>query len=292
MQTIDLRELEKLNMLKLSIKRSLSQGEGLRRSSAKGRSAEFSGYREYIPGDDMRYVDWNAFARLDKLYIKEFMEEKEGRVNIYLDTSRSMEFGEKLKSTLMSELTESISYIASSGRDSVFITDLANPTYTFKVPSGKQGVGTLRKWLEGIHPGNEVKSINLKESLKKAIRGRGGLAFVISDFMDEGFLDAESDILKLFGYHGMEVILLHVMSQEELEIDEDGAFQLIDSEEETKEVRLTLDKYSIRDYKKTLEKYMRDIEDKARAAGGKYVLCSTGESISKLIFESMRDVFL
>ena len=124
MQTIDLRELEKLNMLKLSIKRSLSQGEGLRRSSAKGRSAEFSGYREYIPGDDMRYVDWNAFARLDKLYIKEFMEEKEGRVNIYLDTSRSMEFGEKLKSTLMSELTESISYIASSGRDSVFITDL------------------------------------------------------------------------------------------------------------------------------------------------------------------------
>ena len=78
MQTIDLRELEKLNMLKLSIKRSLSQGEGLRRSSAKGRSAEFSGYREYIPGDDMRYVDWNAFARLDKLYIKEFMEEKRG----------------------------------------------------------------------------------------------------------------------------------------------------------------------------------------------------------------------
>ena len=267
MQTIDLRELEKLNMLKLSIKRSMSQGEGLRRSSAKGRSAEFSGYREYIPGDDMRYVDWNAFARLDKLYIKEFMEEKERRVSIYLDTSRSMEFGEKLKSTLMSELTESLSYIASSGRDSVYITDLANPTYTFKVPSGKQGVGTLRKWLDSIHPGEVVKSINLKESLKKAV-------------------------LKLFGYHGMEVTLLHVLSQEELEIDDDGAFQLIDSEEESKEVRLTLDRYSIRDYKKALDNYMRSIEEKARAAGGRYVLCSTGENVHKLLFESMRDLFI
>lgn len=292
MQTIDLRELEKLNMLKLSIKRSMSQGEGLRRSSAKGRSAEFSGYREYIPGDDMRYVDWNAFARLDKLYIKEFMEEKEGRVSIYLDTSRSMEFGEKLKSTLMSELTESLSYIASSGRDSVYITDLANPTYTFKVPSGKQGVGNLRKWLDSIHPGEVVKSINLKESLKKAVRGRGGIAFVISDFMDEGFLEAETDILKLFGYHGMEVTLLHVLSQEELEIDDDGAFQLIDSEEESKEVRLTLDRYSIRDYKKALDNYIRSIEEKARAAGGRYVLCSTGENVHKLLFESMRDLFI
>ena len=90
MQTMDIRGLERYRRLHLNIRRSLSQGEGTRRSSSKGRSAEFSGYREYIPGDDMRYVDWNAYARLDKLYIKEFMEEREGRVNIYLDTSRSM----------------------------------------------------------------------------------------------------------------------------------------------------------------------------------------------------------
>ena len=120
MQTIDLHELERLRGLKLNIRRTLSYNEGARRSSSKGRSAEFSGYREYIPGDDMRYVDWNAYARLDKLYIKEYMEEREGRVNIYLDTSRSMEFGEKLKSTLMAELTEAISYVALSGRDSVW----------------------------------------------------------------------------------------------------------------------------------------------------------------------------
>ena len=288
MQTINLRELEKLNTLRLNIRRSMSQGEGLRRSSAKGRSAEFSGYREYVPGDDMRYVDWNAYARFDKMYIKEFMEEKEGRVSIYLDTSKSMDFGEKLKSTLMAELTEAISYIASTSRDSVFVTDLSNPTYTFKVPNGNQGVGNLKRWLEGIQTGS---SINLRDALKRAVRGRGGVAFVISDFMDEGFLGAEEEILRLFGYHGMQVNLLHVMSKEELEIEEDGAFQLIDSENENKEIRLTLDKYSIRDYKKALENYTRQINEKAKVAGAGYVLCSTGERLHKLVFEDMRFMF-
>lgn len=289
MQTIDLRELEKLNTLRLNIKRSMSQGEGLRRSSAKGRSAEFSGYREYVPGDDMRYVDWNAFARFDKLYIKEFMEEKEGRVSIYLDTSKSMDFGEKLKSTLMAELTEAISYIAVSGRDSVYVTDLANPANTLRIPNGNQGIAVLKKWLTDI---NTSGKINLKDSLKRAVRGRGGMAFLISDLMDESFLEDEEDILKLFSFHNMKLSFLHVMSREELEIEDDGAYQLIDSEEETKEIRLTLDRKTIADYKKALDEYIRKVTDRAQIAGANYILCSTGESLQKIIFEKMKILFM
>lgn len=289
MQTIDLRELEKLNTLRLNIKRSMSQGEGLRRSSAKGRSAEFSGYREYVPGDDMRYVDWNAFARFDKLYIKEFMEEKEGRVSIYLDTSKSMDFGEKLKSTLMAELTEAISYIAVSGRDSVYVTDLANPANTLRIPNGNQGIVVLKKWLTDI---NTSGKINLKDSLKRAVRGRGGMAFLISDLMDESFLEDEEDILKLFSFHNMKLSFLHVMSREELEIEDDGAYQLIDSEEETKEIRLTLDRKTIADYKKALDEYIRKVTDRAQIAGANYILCSTGESLQKIIFEKMKILFM
>jgi uncharacterized protein (DUF58 family) len=266
----------------------MSQGEGLRRSSSKGRSAEFSGYREYVLGDDMRYLDWNAYARFDKMYIKEFMEEKEGRVNIYIDTSKSMDFGERLKSTLLSELTEAISYIASTGRDSVYVTDLSTPTSTFKVPGGGRGVGILKHYLEGIQPSG---SVNLKDSLKRAVRGRGGVAFIISDFMDEGFLDSEEDILKLYGYHGMKVTLIQVLSREELEVEEDGAFQLIDSENEDSNVRLTLDRYSIRDYKRSLDAYMRNISEKAKKVGADYVLCSTKDSVSKLLFEKLQFLF-
>ena len=289
METLNLKELEQLNTLRLNIRRSMSQGEGLRRSSAKGRSAEFSGYREYVPGDDTRYVDWNAYARFDKLYIKEFMEEKEGRVSIYLDTSKSMDFGEKKKSTLMAELAEIISFSATSGRDSVYVTDLAFPTNTFKVPVGSLGVATLKTWLEKTEVNGKI---DLMSSLKKAVKGRGGVAIVISDFMDEGFLANETDILRLFDYHGMKTTLIHVLSREEMEIEDDGSFQYIDSEDDDREVRITLDKYSIRDYKKALEDYSKNIYTKAKAAGGNYILCSTADPIKKLIYENLRFLFL
>ena len=188
MQTIEIQELEALRNLKLNIKRTVSYNEGFRRSNAKGRSAEFSGYREYIPGDDMRYVDWNAYARLDKLYIKEYMEEREGRVNIYLDTSRSMQF-----------------------------------------------------------------------ALKKSLRTGGGLSFIISDFMDEDFLSQEEEILRLMNYRKMEVRLLQILSKEEMEVERTGSFRFIDSEDETKDVKLTLDRSVIKEYKAALDKYINDI---------------------------------
>lgn len=85
---------DKLNTLKMSLNMRLNQGmSGIRKSSAKGSSVEFSDFREYMMGDDIRRIDWNAYGRTDKLYIKQFMEEKEGIFQIFIDTKRSMEFG-------------------------------------------------------------------------------------------------------------------------------------------------------------------------------------------------------
>ena len=289
METLDLRELEKLNNLHIQINRSLSQGEGGRRSAEKGRSAEFSGYREYIPGDDMRYVDWNAYARFDKLFIKEYMEEREGRVSIFLDTSKSMDFGQKLKSTLMAELCQAIAYIAGTGRDSVYVTDLAEPGATLRVPKGRQGVPVLAGWLKRKPVAGRI---DLATSLRYAIKGRGGVAYVISDLMDENFLANQDEIQKLFLYHSMKVTFLHVLSKEELEIDDIGAYQLIDSEDDTKDVRLTLDRRTVGNYQKALEDYKNRIKANAAAAGAAYVLCSTGDPLQKIIFEDMRALFI
>ena len=289
MQTIELSELEKLKTLKLNIGRSLSLGEGMRRSSAKGRSAEFSGYREYIPGDDMRYVDWNAFARFDKLFIKEFMEEKEGRVSIYLDTSRSMDFGKKLKSTLMAELTESISYIASTGKDMVYVTDLCDIKRNIRVPNGNTGVGYLKRWLTDTSVQGRV---DILDSLKRSIKGRGGIAFLISDLMDEQFLENEDEILRLFAFHNTKLIILHILSKEELEIDEVGAFQLIDSEDESRDIKLTLDRVTVGQYQKALETYIRKVEEKAKAAGMGYQLCSTGDALREILFVKLRELYV
>ncbi|HBZ03058.1 MAG TPA: hypothetical protein DEO83_04520 [Lachnospiraceae bacterium] len=281
METIDLQELEALRNVKLNIRRSCLYNEGFRRSNAKGRSAEFSGYREYIPGDDMRYVDWNAFARLDKLYIKEYMEEREGRVNIYLDTSRSMQFGSRLKSTLMAELTQAISYIALSARDSVYVTDLARPAAPLKVPHGNLGVKMLQKWLEDITPDGRI---SLTDALKKSIRSGSGMSFIISDFMDESFLMEEEELLRLMNYRRMEVRLIHILSKEELEVERTGSFRFIDSEDETKDVKLTLDRSVIKEYKAALDKYINDISALAIKYGAVYKLCSSDEPLRQTIY--------
>ena len=288
MQTMDIRGLERYRRLYLNIRRSLSQGEGTRRSSSKGRSAEFSGYREYIPGDDMRYVDWNAYARLDKLYIKEFMEEREGRVNIYLDTSRSMEFGEKLKSTLMAELTAIISFIAISGRDAVYVTNLADISKTIKVQPGKNGMVILDRWLRDQKPSVRI---NIGESLKKAHRTRGGMTFIMSDFMDEEFASVEADVLKYFRFFGTEVMLIHILSKEELEIDMNGAYRFVDSEDESKDVRLSLDRRTIGEYNEALSNYIKLLKVNAAKAGASYVLCNTNENVETIVYEKLKMVF-
>ena len=288
MQTMDIRGLERYRRLHLNIRRSLSQGEGTRRSSSKGRSAEFSGYREYIPGDDMRYVDWNAYARLDRLYIKEFMEEREGRVNIYLDTSRSMEFGEKLKSTLMAELTEIISYIAISGRDAVYVTNLSDISKTIKVQPGKNGMVILDRWLRDQKPSVRI---NIGESLKKAHRTRGGMTFIMSDFMDEEFASVETDILKYFRFFGSEVMLIHILSKEEMEIDMNGAYRFVDSEDENKDVRLSLDRRTIGEYNEALSNYIKLLKVNAAKAGASYVLCNTNENVETIVYEKLKIVF-
>ena len=284
MQTLDLRELEGLGRLQFNIKRSQSMGEGVRRSARKGRSAEFSGYREYMPGDDTRYVDWNAYARFDKLYIKEYMEEREGRIDVFLDTSRSMEFGSKLKSTLMAELTEVISYIGVNGKDSVYVSDMANPVNPFRVPSSLNGSAQLAKWLQKI----ECKgSVDINTSVRKMTRGRGGLTFIISDFMDEKFIEGLEDTLRLLNSRNITPVLLQILSEEEMNIDDIGAYQFIDSEDESKDVRLTLDRQTIRDYKSALQDYTRNIEKISKSGGAGYILCSTADSLQKIVYEKM-----
>ena len=289
MESIDIRSLERLRNLHLNIKRSFSVNEGKRRTSRKGRSAEFSGYREYIPGDDMRYVDWNAYARLDKMYIKEYMEEREGRVNILLDTSKSMDFGEHLKSTLMSELTLALSYIASNGKDAVYVTDLGNVSNTFRVPSGNNGLLMLKKWLENV----QVKgSVNISDSIKRINIGRGGSVFILSDFMDENFADRERDIIKYLQYKNMEVSFVHILSEEEVNIDLTGAYDFYDSENEGANVRVTLDTQTISQYEKALDNYIKKIKTNALSSGATYYLCTTKDTFDKVIFETMRTIFI
>ncbi len=113
---------ENLNALKLNMQIPLDKGmSGGRKSRAKGSSVEFSDFREYMYGDDIRRIDWNAYGRMDKLFVKLFMEEKEGVFRVFVDGSKSMDFGKMNKSVHGRRIAAAIAYVVLNHLDRLYI---------------------------------------------------------------------------------------------------------------------------------------------------------------------------
>ena len=122
-----LRRLEQFQLL--ATRRAKSSSKGERRSRARGQSVEFADYRTYVHGDDFRYLDWNLYGRLERLFLKLYEEERELPVRIFLDASQSMTFGEPPKFHFARQVAAAIGYVALSGFDRVSVIpfpDVAN----------------------------------------------------------------------------------------------------------------------------------------------------------------------
>src|SRR5260370_32426215 len=114
-----LRRLEQFQLL--AARRAKSSAKGERRSRARGQSVEFADYRNYVHGDDFRYLDWNLYGRLERLFLKLYEEERELPVRIFLDASESMTFGEPRKFDFARQVAAAIGYVALSGFDRVSV---------------------------------------------------------------------------------------------------------------------------------------------------------------------------
>src|SRR6266545_6881840 len=119
-----LRRLEQFQLL--AQRRAKSAAKGERRSRARGQSVEFADHRNYVPGDDFRYIDWNLYGRLDKLFLKLYEEERELPVRIFLDASESMTFGEPRKFDFARQVAAAIGYVALCGFDRVSVIPFPN----------------------------------------------------------------------------------------------------------------------------------------------------------------------
>lgn len=183
---LDAKFYDSLRGLRLAVGHKSSMNlSGNRKSVQKGTSAEFSDFREYLPGDDIRRIDWNAYGRLDRLYIKEYMEEKEALISILIDTSSSMDYGTKKKSELARELAAALAYMGLNNMDRVAVYDMQRMHQPFVVRGGKKAFPRLAGWLEQCSFDGQV---DIGEAVRK-LPGRGqGAAIIISDFLQESFL--------------------------------------------------------------------------------------------------------
>lgn len=289
---LDAAFFDRLSKLRLSMGYRTSMNlTGNRKSIQKGSSMEFSDFREYMPGDDIRRIDWNAYGRLDRLYVKEYMEEKEAVVSILIDTSASMDYGTKKKSELACKLSAAFSYMGLNDMDRVVLYDMRRMHLPFVAEGGKRALPRIADWLGQCS--FEGAADIAKAAGELPMKGPG-VTILISDFLQEAFLNQEQEslqkLLRFLNYKKQRTVLLHVLAKEELSVEMTGTRNLIDMEDQST-LRITLDAASIRAYEKSLQEFTDRMRRECVKAGAFYAVCSTGTDIYQLIFQDLRMLY-
>lgn len=289
---LDAAFFDRLSRLRLAMGHRTSMNlTGNRKSTQKGSSMEFSDFREYMPGDDIRRIDWNAYGRLDRLYVKEYMEEKEAVVSILIDTSASMEYGAEKKSELACKLAAAFSYMGLNNMDRVVLYDIRRMHLPFVAEGGKRALPRLADWLE--QRSFEGTADIARAALELPVKGPG-VTILVSDFLQEAFLDQEQEtlrrLLRFLNYRKQKTVLLHVLAGEELSVELTGTRNLIDMEDQST-LRLTLDAGSIRTYERALQEFLGRLRQECAKAGAFYAVCNTKTDIYRLIFQDLRVLY-
>ena len=246
---------------------------GGKRSKVKGRGSEFSDYREYAFGDDIRMLDWNAFGRLGKLYIKRFLEEREITCHILIDVSKSMRLDNE-KYTKALQLAGIVAYMALSAGDRVRVI-------FYNEGFGKMicecfGVSGFYKVLHRIE--NEAeKEAGYKDAVAGLIRTTG-LTAVISDFYPEQGLDLKY----LHFYKKQELIFFQTFGRGEIEPVVNGVSNLTDAENDAK-VKVSLISKTLKEYKKRFKAFTEETAKKAEKLSGSYITVDTSKSLKAIV---------
>jgi uncharacterized protein (DUF58 family) len=259
--------------------------KGERRSRRKGQSVEFADFRNYVPGDDVRFIDWNTYARLDRLFLKLFLEEEDLHFYALIDASSSMDFGNPTKLSYAKQLAAALGFIGLARGDRVRIETLGqSPNRPAPVLRGRRSLWRMLEYLEGIHPGERV---SLAEGCKNfCLRNSGkGIVVLVSDLMDKGGYEAG---LRYCLAQEMDIYVIHVLSAEEMEPELQGDLELIDCEDGDK-AEITVSGPLIKRYKQTLSSFIGSAREFCNRRGILYVLARNEQPVDRLITGYLRE---
>ncbi len=283
----DLKFFRSLRLLSIITKRHF-RGEkiGHRRSPNRGSSAEFAEYKEYMPGDDLRFIDWNLYARLEKLYIKKFHNEEDLAVSILVDASASMTAGTPSKFDYARKIAGSISWIGLQHHDAVrihtFAGSLAEP---FEAGFRRSHIHRLLGFLEQRQSGGGNGSFEDVVTRFLSRTRRPGVVFVITDaWLGEDLYTG----LKRLAHRKFETTLVQVLTPEEVNPDIAGLVDLIDSEDQNK-VSLTVNGQALALYEEILKETFDELQQFLSTHQMRYQRCLTStpfESAILRLFEA------
>ena len=255
-----------------------------RRSTRRGVSVEFADYRNYTPGDDFRYIDWNAFARLDELLLKLYEEREDLHIYFLVDVSQSMTYGELPKLIYAKRVAAALAYIGLSNLDRIGITAF-NTTDMNRLPTerGKAKIFTVLNFLDQINGSGET---DLEHAFQNFVHQtkRRGLVVLISDLFDPKGFTAGLNMLK-FQKHDLFVI--HIIDEKEAEPNLLGDYHLVDIE--TNQLRpVTINENHIKRYQALFQKYCDDLDRYCRQREITLVRTMTKAPFEELILRIFR----
>jgi uncharacterized protein (DUF58 family) len=277
-----LRQLERL----LVLMRSPVRGglKGGRRSVKRGQSVEFADYRDYAMGDDLRQLDWNVYARLERLFVKLFIEEEDVTVTLLVDASASMAAGRPSKLLFAKRAAAALGYIGLASEDRVTVSALAGRMARRR--ASMRGSGRIFRLLADL---SSIEAADGPTDLVAAARhaaaqlhGRG-VVILFSDLLDPG----ADRIIRELAATGSELIVLHVLSPEELDPALEGDLRLIDVESGDG-IDVTVDLATLDAYRTRLTAWKTGLADLAAKRRARYVDLSSDANLAVLMFNELR----
>jgi len=277
-----LRKLERLAIAAKRVQLGLTKGE--RKSKRKGSSIEFADYRDYAQGDDLRFVDWNIFGRLDALYLKLFREQEDLTVHLLIDASRSMSFGTPPKIEFACKLAAAIGYVALVGYDRVSVEAFrGTDVHRMRPRRGKASAGKLFSFLESVQADGAT---HLERACRSyVLRNRAkGVAIIMSDFFDqEGF----EGCLRRLTQSGSDLYAIHVLAPEEIEPQLSGDLKLLDSETNSY-TEISASRALLKRYKQNLEGFCEGIRRFCLARGIGHFIAPSDTPVEQLTLDVLR----
>ena len=282
--------LKQLDPFYISAKRAFrGKFRGERRSLNRGMGMEFADYRVYEPGDDLRHVDWNIYARLDRLFIKLFHTDEELPLALLIDNSRSMDFGSPTKLLCAKQVAAALGYIALAHADSVAVYTCAERLLPVLPPIfSKSQFPRLTRTLDAIAGSGQTRLTECLQQFSMYQR-HAGMVVILSDFLDSsGYADG----LKLLSGRGFSIIAIHVISPEEImpQITEEtsiGGDWLVEDAETGETRAVTINAETLAQYQNQQQAFCENLQRFCADHGVGYVQLKSDIPIESFILQAL-----
>jgi uncharacterized protein (DUF58 family) len=275
--------LDQLDLMSRKILAGKMKGE--RRSKRRGQSVEFADYRNYVIGDDLRFIDWNIYARLDRLFLKLFLEEEDLSLYVLVDISKSCDYGNPQKAFYIKQVAAALGYIGLVNYNRV--TMVAMNDGIAADTGGLRGRTRVAQMIDFLQKLPTTGGSHLAAACKRfALSHRQkGVVVVLSDFYDKAGYETG---LKYLAGGVYDLFAVQILSPQEIDPDLQGDLKLKDIEDgDFAEVSIT--QPLLKHYKANLNAYCLSLKDYVTKRGGTYLFTSTAVPFDTLVLNYLRE---